>query len=80
MSVTTEQLTALKKQISDIRDKGIKARATMEEVERNIEYLKDELLSLGISDVDKAENEIFEMENEVEKLYSDIKNKLDKYM
>lgn len=78
--VSMDDLTRLKKELSEKRDKGIKARATMEEIERNSVSLRENLKELGINNPDKANEEIEEMEREIEKNFNDIKNKMDKFM
>lgn len=80
MAVSLEKLMAIKKQISEIRDSGIKARATMEEVENNIANLEKELKELGINNTDDVLSEIKAMEDEAEEIYNQIKEKMNKFM
>lgn len=77
---TTDQLMELKKQVGEIRDKSIQAKATMVEVENNIQRLNKELEELGIKDADKAKDEITKLEEKADKLYEQAKSKIEKWL
>ncbi|MCX8074142.1 MAG: hypothetical protein N2749_00960 [Clostridia bacterium] len=75
---TEREILALKKEVTDLRDKIIQAKATYNEVIKNIENYENELRELGI-DPEKTDDAIQEMENKIEELYQNAKSKLDEW-
>jgi len=77
---TMVELTNLKKKASDLRDQSIQAKATMKEVDINIENEEKELKSLGIKDIEKADEEIEGFEKQAEDLYNEAYSKIEKWI
>lgn len=75
---TEREILALKKEVTDLRDKIIQAKATYNEVVKNIENYENELKELGVNpnNVDEA---IQDMESKIEELYQKAKSKLDEW-
>lgn len=80
MAISTARLMELKRQAGEVRDKILQAKATMTEVNNNIVNLREELTELGIKDIDQADSEIKAMEEEVEKLYKEAYEKIEKWI
>jgi uncharacterized protein Yka (UPF0111/DUF47 family) len=78
MPKTEKQIIELKQQIQGIRDTVIQAKATMNEVIKNIEDCKNELKSLGV-DPDNADEVIKEIEAEIDSLYNSSYQKIEKW-
>lgn len=70
----------MKKQLGEIRDSVIQANATMAEVNNNIENLRGDLKELGIKDYETVDEEIRQMEEEIEKLYTEAYSKVEKWV
>ena len=79
MSNSIDRLNSIRKEASEMRDRGIKARATMEEVQSNISNLEQELRDLGINNTSNATYEIEAMESEADEIYESIVNRMNKY-
>lgn len=75
---TEREILALKKEATELRDKVIQAKATYEEVVKNINNYENELKELGI-DPEKVDEAIQEMENRIEELYQKARLKLDEW-
>lgn len=80
MTISTARLMELKRQAGEVRDKILQAKATMTEVNNNIANLKDELSELGIKDINHADSEIRAMEEEIERLYREAYEKIEKWI
>lgn len=80
MTITTTKLMELRKQAGEVRDNILQAKATMVEVKNNITNLTSELNDLGIKDIQEVDSEIKNMEDEVQKLYSEASEKIAKWI
>lgn len=80
MSRTTTELMELKRKAGALRDKSIQAKATMEEINKNIDQLKADLKELGIKNVENAQEEINQLEEKADKLYEQAEKKLEKWL
>lgn len=80
MAINERNLIALKSAAGELRDRAIQAKATMKEVEINIENHKQELLALGIKDIDNVDEELEAMESKVEALYNEAQKKIEKWV
>lgn len=80
MTITTSKLMELKKRAGEVRDKTIQAKATMTEVDNNIEAVQKELKELGIKDINNVDEEVEKLETQMEDLYNKACEKLQKWV
>jgi uncharacterized protein Yka (UPF0111/DUF47 family) len=70
-----KEILALKKEVTDVRDKVIESKATYTEVVNNIENHKKELKDLG-TDPEKVDEAISDMEQKIDDFYNKSIEKL----
>lgn len=75
--VTVEQLQKVKNEALEKRDMIIKAEATMGEVKSSIAEKEKALKDLGVNP-ETADEDIKKMEEKIDDIYKDIKDKLEK--
>jgi len=82
MNITEKDILAAKQKALNLRDKIIQAKATYDEVLKNIENCKKELLDLGVEvdeDLSVIDEKITKMEEEIENLYNLAEEKIKKW-
>jgi len=85
MNLTEKDILASKQKALNLRDKIIQARATYDEVLKNIESCKKELLDLGVvvddnNSLDSIDEKILSIEKEIEALYKEAQEKMEKWI
>ena len=69
--ITEKELLELKRKAEEGKQTYVRAQATLEEVNRNVEALKKELRDLGI-DPENVEKELEDRKEEINKAYQEI--------
>ena len=76
--VTEKQILELKNEALQIRDKIIRAKATYDEVVKNIESYKTELKELNV-DIDNIDSDIESMQSKIESVYDECNEIIKKW-